>query len=198
MTAPPTRTHDEAHALLGEQLELIGERREQLGEEGAYEVAGWRLQMAMEWEASALAYARCFELNDRSVQALFGRGVCALELSRWDEAADLFRRALELDDALEADEGAERLDWFDEDPAYRLGNALHAKGDLDAACEAYAESARRNASGVEALRELVRCEIVRGRGPEALDAVNRMERRAVRLTLRAEVQVLRAEAEALL
>jgi tetratricopeptide (TPR) repeat protein len=104
----------------------------------------------------------------------------------------VFRRAIALDETVQ------RLDWFDEDPEYRLGNSLHAQGRFDDAVAAYERSAARNVVGVDALREAARIRIVRGEGREALEVLKRLERRAVRLTVRAEVQALRAEAEALL
>jgi tetratricopeptide (TPR) repeat protein len=117
--------------------------------------------------------------------------VCLLELSKFADAATVFRRAIDLDAEVS------RLDWFDEDPEYRLGNALHAQGDFEGAIAAYERSAERNIVGVDALREAARLRIVRGEGDAALDVLRRLERRAVRLTVRAEVQALRAEAEAL-
>ena len=186
------RTELQARALLDAELDRLAPRRERLGEAGVHSVAGWTLEHAMEWEASAIAWRRAIELDPNDVCAVFHLGVCLLEMSRWGEAAETFRRAIALDAEVS------RLDWFDEDPEYRLGNALHAAGDLAAAIAAYERSAIRNIVGVDALREAARCRIVRGEGREALDVLRRLERRAVRLTVRAEVQVLRAEAEALL
>ena len=185
------RTENQARDLLRAELERLAPRREALGEQGVHAVAGWTLEHALEWEASALAWSRAAELDPRDVAAVFHLGVCRLELGQWDEAARTFRRAMELDDEVG------RLDWFDEDPAYRLGNALHAEGDVARAVAAYEESARRNVVGVDALREVARCHLAEGRADAALDALARLERRAVRLSVRAEVQALRAEARAL-
>jgi tetratricopeptide (TPR) repeat protein len=187
-----SRTDAEARTVLDAELARLAPRREKLGDAGAHSVAGWTLEHAMEWEAAALAWRRAFDLDGRDVAALFHLGVCLLELSKFADAATIFRRAIELDAEVA------RLDWFDEDPEYRLGNALHADGKFDDAIAAYERSAARNVVGVDALREAARIRIVRGEGREALDVLKRLERRAVRLTVRAEVQALRAEAEALL
>lgn len=187
-----SRTDDEARTILDAELARLAPRRGDLGEEGVHAVAGWTLVHAMEYEAAAIAWRRALELDPRDVAAQFHLGVCLLELSRWDDAADAFRRAI----ALDAEVG--RLDWFDEDPEYRLGNALHATGDFDGALAAYERSASKNIVGTDALREAARIHILRGEGREALEVCSRLERRAVRLTIRAEVQALRAEAEAAL
>jgi tetratricopeptide (TPR) repeat protein len=186
-----SRTDAEARALLDEELARLAPRRAALGEAGAHAVAGWTLVHAMEWEAASLAWRRAFDLDGKDVAALFHLGVCLLELSKFADAATVFRRAIDLDAEVS------RLDWFDEDPEYRLGNALHAQGDFEGAIAAYERSAERNIVGVDALREAARLRIVRGEGDAALDVLRRLERRAVRLTVRAEVQALRAEAEAL-
>jgi tetratricopeptide (TPR) repeat protein len=187
-----TRTDAEARALLDAELARLAPRREQLGDAGVHAVCGWTLEHAMEWEAAAIAWRRAFDLDERDATALFHLGVCLLEMSKFDDAATVFRRAIALD------EQVQRLDWFDEDPEYRLGNALHAQGNFEEAVAAYERSAARNVVGVDSLREAARIRIVRGQGREALDVLMRLERRAVRLTVRAEVQALRAEAEALL
>ena len=145
----------------------------------------------MEWEASLLAWRRAFELDASDVAALYHCGICLLELSRFDEAAGVFRQAIVLDAQVA------RLDGLDEDPHYRLGAALHAKGDFDGALAAYDRSACVNEVGVDALREAARIRIHRREPREALEVLRRLERRAVRLTVRAQVQALRAEAEAL-
>ena len=124
------RTDVEARAVLDAELDRLAPRRERLGEAGAHSVAGWTLEHAMEWEASAIAWCRAIELESRDVCAVFHLGVCLLEMSRYGEAAETFRRAIALDDEVS------RLDWFDEDPEYRLGNALwpqasHAHDVLD-------------------------------------------------------------------
>ncbi len=171
----------------------------ELGEAGRHAVAGWKLLMALEWEAAELAYTRVVELEPQDVEAMFGRGTCVLEQGRFAEAAEIFRATLALDDGLErTGSDLPRLDWFDNDPAYKLGNALHAMGNLEEAVIAYDESARRNCVGFEQARELVRCLIALGRGQDALDALARMERHNARLAARAEVSALRAEAAALL
>jgi hypothetical protein len=87
---------------------------------------------------------------------------------------------------------------MENDPAYRLGVALHAMGRLAEADAAYESSAGRNGVGTDALRELARCRLARGDARGALDALDRLERRTVRLALRAEVMALRADARALL
>ena len=187
-----SRTDAEARAILDAELARLAPRRDQLGEAGVHSVCGWTLEHAMEWEAAAIAWRRTFDLDEKDAAALFHLGVCLLEMSKFTDAETVFRRAIDLD------EKVERLDWFDEDPEYRLGNALHAQGNLEEAVAAYERSAVRNIVGVDALREAARIRIVRGEGREALDVLRRLERRAVRLTVRAEVQALRAEAEALL
>ena len=187
-----SRTDDEARTILNAELARLAPRRGNLGEEGVHAVAGWNLVHAMEYEAAALAWRRALELDPRDVAAQFHLGVCLLELSRWDSAADAFRRAIALDAEVA------RLDWFDEDPEYRLGYALHAMGAFDVAVLAYERSAARNILGTDSLREAARIHILRGDGKKALDVCSRLERRAVRLTIRAEVQALRAEAEAAL
>ncbi len=191
MTRPVVRTDAEARAILDSELERLAPRREALGEAGAHAVAGWTLEHGLEWEAAALAWTRAAELDPRDSGAVFHLGVCRLELGRLADSASAFRSAMELD------ERAQRLDWFDEDPAYRLGNALHAAGDFDGAIAAYEESARRNALGIDSLREIARLRILRREWPAARDALSRLERRAVRLTVRAEVQALRAEVDSL-
>jgi len=186
------RTDEQARALLAAELERLAPRRDALGDAGMHAVAGFRLEQAMEWEAAVISWRRAAELEPRDAGNVFHVGACLLEMSRFAEAADSFRRAIELDAA------APRLDWFDEDPEYRLGNALHAAGEFDGAVLAYERSAARNELGVDALREAARVHIHRKAGRQALDVLHRLEKRAVRLTIRAEVQALRAEAEALL
>ena len=189
---PFARSESQARAALDAELARLAPRREQLGEAGVHAVAGWTLEHALEWEAAKLAWGRAIELDPSDPASHFHLGVCLLELSDWTAAADVFRRASALDAEVN------RLDWFDEDPEYRLGNALHAAGDFGGAIEAYERSAHRNVVGVDALREAARLRILRREGREALEVLHRLERRAVRLTVRAEVQALRAEAEALL
>jgi tetratricopeptide (TPR) repeat protein len=186
------RTDDETRRAFEAELARLAPRREALGDSGMHAVAGWTLEHAMEWEAAAMAWRRAFELDGEDVSALFHLGVCLLEQGRYAEAAETFRAASALDDRVK------RLDWFDEDPEYRLGTALHAGGDLENAIAAYERSALRNMLGVDSLREVVRCRIQRVETDEALDALARMERRAVRLTVRAEVQAYRAETDALI
>jgi tetratricopeptide (TPR) repeat protein len=189
---PFDRTDAQARALLDAEIERLASRRDALGEAGLHAVAGWRLEQAMEWEAALIAWRRACELEPHDAGPVFHVGACLLETSKFADAADAFRRAIELDVA------TPRLDWFDEDPEYRLGNAHHAAGEFDAAVAAYERSAARNELGVDALREAARVHLHRRAGREALDVLHRLEKRAVRLTIRAEVQALRAEAEALL
>jgi tetratricopeptide (TPR) repeat protein len=186
-----TRTDSEARALLDAELARLAPRREALGEAGVHAVAGWTLEHAMEWEAATLAWRRAIDLDAKDVASVFHLGLCLLEMSRFADAAEVFRTTIELDASVD------RLDWFDEDPEYRLGNALHAGGDFDAAVAAYERSSRRNLLGVDALREAARIHIHRRDRRAALDVLERLEKRAVRLTIRAEVQALRAEAMAL-
>ncbi len=186
------RTDAEARGLLDAELARLEPRRAALGETGLHAVAGWTLEHAMEWEAAVVAWRRASELDPSDAGAVFHVGACLLEMSRFADAADAFRRAILLDAQ------RPRLDWFDEDPAYRLGNAHHAAGEFDLAVEAYERSAARNELGVDALRETVRIHLHRGNGRGALDVLRRLEKRAVRLTVRAEAQAFRAEAEALL
>lgn len=187
-----SRTDEQARALLADELARLAPRREALGETGVHAVAGWTLEHAMEWEAALLAWRRAAELEAADAGPAFHLGMCLLELSRFPEAADAFRRAIALDAA------APRLDWFDEDPEYRLGNAHHAAGEFDDAVAAYERSAERNLLGIDMLREAARIHIHRENANAALDVLRRMEKRSVRLTIRAEVMALRTEAEALL
>jgi tetratricopeptide (TPR) repeat protein len=191
MQTPAARSDEEAPAILAAELDRLAPRRSALGEAGVHAVAGWTLEHAMEWEASALAWRRAHEIDPDDPSAVLHAGVCELELGRWAVAADAFRRAIDVDARVG------RLDWFDEDPAYRLGTALHAAGDLDGAIAAYEQSAHRNALGVDALHELSRAHLARRDGRAALEALRRLESRAVRLTVRAQVQAMRAEARAL-
>jgi tetratricopeptide (TPR) repeat protein len=197
MHGPPRRSDDEAEALVAEQLERLAPRRGALGEAGVHAVAGWTLVHAFEWEAAALAWARASALDPEDPEPPLQEGICLLELGRYEDAAARFRHAMEIDAGRRA-RGEDGVEWMEEDPAYRLGMALHAKGDLRAAIEAYEESARRNRTGVDALREAVRCRIALEEPSEALETLGRLERRAVRLTLRAEVMALRSEATRLL
>ena len=194
---PIHRNDDEARALLPAELARLGPRCETLGELGAHAVAGWGLQHGMEWEASLLAWSRVIEIEPTNIEATHAKGLCLLELAQYSDAADVFRATLALDAAVVA-AGGVGVDWMEDDPAYRLGVALHAMGDLRAALVAYEESARRNELAVDALREICRVRIVLCEPKEALDAVARLERRAVRLTVRAEAMAYRAEAKGLL
>ncbi len=198
MESPPKRSDDEARALLATELARLAPRSEALGEAGLHAVAGTTLQSGLEWEAALLAWGRARELEPRNVEALFCEGVCLLELGSLDEAADRFRAAAKLDDELEDQPAAERLDWYEQDPWFKLGNALHAKGALDGAIDAYEKSAVSNATAVEALHELTRCHLALKDPRAALHALDRLDRRAVRLSVRAEVNALRADAKAML
>lgn len=194
---PARRTDDEAAAILAEELARLAERRGALGDAGAHAVAGWGLQHAMEWEAALLAWSHVVAADPRDVEAAYARGLCLLELSRWADAAETFRAVATLDTELTA-AGEQGLDWMEDDPAYRLGIALHAMGELREALGAYEESARRNGITVDALREICRVRLVLCEPREALDAVARLEKRAVRLSVRAEAMAFRAEAKAML
>lgn len=193
MTEPPRRTAAEAQAILDAEFARIGAHREALGETGAAAVAGWTLMHSYEWEAAAIAWSRAAELDPDDPEPINEWGVCLLELGRWDEAADLFRRTIALDARLVA-AGRDGVEWMENDPAYRLGVALHAKGDLHGAIASYEESARRNLTGVDALREAARCRLALGDPAAALEVLARLERRTVRLTLRAEIMALRSDA----
>src|SRR6185436_20686980 len=105
---PITRTDAQAQAILDAELTHLAPRREALGEAGFFAVAGWTLEHAMEWEAAAIAWRRALELDPRDSVACFHLGASLLEMSRFPDAADAFRRAIVLD--------AEnpRIDWFDE------------------------------------------------------------------------------------
>jgi tetratricopeptide (TPR) repeat protein len=198
MSGAPTRTPDEAARLLVEAVEDLADRREALGEGGAYAVAAWSLTHAWEFEASELAWARVIALEPRSLEAVFQRGMALIELSRFEEAASAFRHAIDLDAELRSDPNAEVLDWIEDDPNYRLGNCHHAEGDLERAIDAYEESARRNTVAVDALREIARCRLAREEPVEALDALTRLDRRVVKPAVRAEAQALRADAQRML
>lgn len=193
MAGPARRTDDEAREILESELARLAVRRPSLGESGVHAVAGWTLSHGFEWEAAALAWARAAALDPDDPEPVIHEGVCFLETGRWDDAAARFRAAIELHDRRAAS-GADGIEWVEDDPAYRLGVALHAKGDLRAAIAAYEESARRNPAGVDALREAARCRLALEETDEALETLVRLERRAVRLTLRAEIMALRADA----
>ena len=195
--AAPTRTDTEAREILAREVERLAARREDLGEAGVHAVAGWTLLQSLEFEASAAAWRRVLHLDPEDVEAAYSEALCLLELSRFDEAAERFRGVLVLEERVVAS-GGEALDRMESDPAYRLGVALHAVGRLAEADAAYESSAARNGVGTDALRELARCRLARGDGRGALDAIERLERRTVRLALRAEVMALRADAQALL
>ena len=198
MSGAPTRTPDEAAALFDEAVEDLAARRSALGEAGTFAVVAWTLLHAWEFEAAELAWARVLELEPKSLEGAYQRGMCLLELSRFDEAADAFRHTIELDAQLRSDPNAEVLDWIEDDPNYRLGNCHHAKGDLDDAIAAYEESAQRNTVAVDALREIVRCHLARNEPTPALAALERLDRRVVRPATRAQVLALRADAERML
>ncbi len=198
MSGAPTRTPDEAAALLDEAVQGLATRREALGESGTFAVAAWTLTHAWEFEASELGWARVIALEPTSLEAVYQRGLCLIELSRFGEAAGAFRSAIELDAALRDDPNAEVLDWIEDDPNYRLGTCHHASGDLEQAIDAYEESARRNTVAVDALREIARCRLARRQPTEALEALARLARRVVKPAVRAEVLALSADAERML
>lgn len=193
----PVRTDEEARSILAAELRRLEPRRSALSEADAHAVAGWTLQNAMEWEAARMAWTRAATLRPDDVEARFCAAVCLLELSRFGDAAAEFRDVLDAD-ARAAAEGREALDWMEHDPAYRLGTALHAAGRIEEAIAAYDESAERNSVGTDALREMARCRLALRDASGALAALARLERRAVRLSVRAEVMALRADAEAML
>lgn len=198
MSGAPTRSPEEARALLDELLAELAPRRDALGVGGVHAVAAWRLMHAFEYEAAALAWAQACADDPRSLEACFQRGICLLELGRFAEALPVFRTAIELDAALRDDPDAEMVDWIEDDPAYRLGNCLHALGDLEAAVAAYEESALRNTVAGDALREIARCRLAQERPAEALEALGRLERRVATYARRAEVLALRSDAERML
>ena len=197
MHEPPRRDEAEASAILRTELERIERLHSALGEAGAHVVAGWALVHAFEWEAGALAWARARELEPDDPEPHYQEGICLLELGRWDDAAARFHSCMEAD-ARRVAAGGDGVEWMEDDPAYRLGVVRHAQGDLRGALEWYEESARRNGVGTDALREAARCRLALGEVPEALDALSRLERRAVRLTLRAEIMTLRSDAARIL
>ncbi len=198
MSGPAPRDQESAHARLHEELARLADRPHAagggLGASAAHAVAAWTLAHAFEYEAAELAWARVVELEPRSLEAVYQRGMCLLELGRYADAERCFRAALALDAALRSDPDAELLDWIEDDPALRLGNCRHALGDLDGAIEAYELSARRNTVAPDALREIARCRLARGDGAGALAALTRMQQRATRPAQRAEIEALRAEA----
>ncbi|MCG3135447.1 MAG: hypothetical protein HMLKMBBP_03103 [Planctomycetes bacterium] len=196
MQEAPRRTDDEARRIFEAELSRLSARRAELGEGGVFAVAGYALVHAMEWEAALLAWrgARSFEPDD--CELAYSEAMCLLELSRWSDAAAAFRAVIDLDRRI-AESGGDGVDWIDADPAYRLGTALHAAGDLDGALAAYEESARRNTIMPESLREIVRVRLARKEGSLALEAVARLEARAFRPSVRAEAAAFREEALAL-
>jgi tetratricopeptide (TPR) repeat protein len=198
MSGAPTRSPEEARALLDEQLDELASRGEALGDDGRYAVAAWRLMHAFEFEAAELAWAATLAGDPRSLEAVFQRGLCLLELGRFDDAAQAFRDAIALDAELRDDPNAEQVDWIEDDPSYRLGNCLHAAGDLESAIAAYEESARRNTVAGDALREIVRVRLAQGRPRDALDALDRLAGRRASVAQQAEMQALRADAERML
>jgi len=198
MSGAPTRTPEEAATLLDEAVAALAERSAALGESGTFAVAAWSLIHAWEFEASELAWARVTLLEPHSLEAVYQRGLCLIELSRFDEAAGQFRAAIELDAQLRGDPNSEVLDWIEDDPNYRLGNCYHAAGDLARAIDAYEESARRNTVAVDALREIARCRLAREEPAEALAALTRFDQRVVKPAVRAEGQALRADAQRML
>lgn len=195
MSGAPRRTPDEAEVILANELARLAPRRDALGEAGVHAVAAWTLMHAFEFEASALGWTGVLAHTPRDVEAVFRHAHCLLELGRYDEAADGFRAASALDSELCDDPDGEGLDWLEDDPAYRLGNCLHATGDLGLAVAAYEESVRRNTFGVEALREIARCHLAAENPDAAVDAAARMEARAGRIAVRADALALRAAAE---
>lgn len=192
-SGPTARTAAEARALLYAELDRLAPRREALGEAGVLSVAGWTLTHGMEWEAAALAWERAAALEPDDPELPHQHGICLLELARWEDAAERFRHVLALHDRLAAS-GKPGIEWMEEDPAYRLGMALHAKGDLRGAIEAYETSAARNTTGTDALREMARAFLALREPKAALDALTRLDRRTVRLSLRAEAMALRSDA----
>ena len=197
MSGAPRRTDTEAREILAAEIERLRLLGGALGETGSFAVAAWTLMHAYEFEAAEMGWAAAMEREPRDVENVFRHAHCLLELGHFERAADGFRAAMELDAELADAPGGEGLDWLEDDPAYRLGNCLHVQGDLAGAVEAYELSAGRNTIGVEALREMTRCHLAAERPDDALDALRRMERRAGRVGLRAEVLALRAEAERL-
>jgi len=195
---PAPRSEDEAREILAAELDGLSERADALGEAGAQAVAAWSLQMAYEFEAAQMAWARTVELEPHNAQARFNEGVCLLEVESLEAAEQAFRHALEIDAAVTEGEPGEGLDWFEEDPHFKLGNVQHLRGDLEAACVHYARSAQRNLTAVEALTELIRCRLALGQAEKALEAIDRLTTRAARLSVRAEAEAYRAEARALL
>jgi tetratricopeptide (TPR) repeat protein len=198
MSGVPTRTPDEAAAILADAVKELASRREALGEGGTFAVAAWSLTHAWEFEAAEIAWARVLEHEPRALEAVYQRGMALIELSRFDDAAAAFRHAIELDAELRGDPNSELLDWIEDDPSYRLGNCHHASGDLERAIVAYEESARRNTVAVDALREIARCRLAREEPREALAALRRLDDRVVKPAVRAEVLALRADAERML
>lgn len=197
MQEPPRRDDAAAREILRAELDRIARLHTALGEAGAHAVAGWALVHALEWEAGAVAWSRVAELEPDDPEPHYQEGICLLELGRWDDAAERFRRSLDAD-ARRVAAGGDGIEWMEDDPAYRLGVAYHAKGDLRAALEWYETSSLRNRVGTDALREAARCRLALGEPREALDALARLERRAVRLTLRAEIMALRSDAQRIL
>lgn len=196
-SGPAARTDAEARAILDAEIDRLAPRREALGEAGVHSVAGWTLTHAMEWEAALLAWARAASLEPDDPELVHQHGICLLELGRWDEAAARFRDVLAIDERLVA-AGLPGIEWMEEDPAYRLGTALHAKGDLRGAIEAYERSTHRNTTGTDALREMTRAHLALREPEAALDALARLDRRTVRLSLRAEAMAMRADAARML
>ena len=145
-TSPPARSSDEAAGILAAEVERL-RSRPGLTDVDRHAVAAWSLMHYYEFEAAAEGWSVVHKARPDDVEAAFRRAHCLLELGRFDDAATAFRETIDLDARLAEQPGTEGLDWLEDDPAYRLGNCLHASGDLPAAVEAYELSTRRNTIG---------------------------------------------------
>ncbi len=154
------------------QRDLLRRERAERGEpalpeEREWAVAAWRLEVAGHHAAAAEAWRRALSARAGMPQALLGLGRALLDGGDPDGAVEAFRAAAAANrDA--ADRGLEPLlPDPDEEPAYGIGLAEHARGRHEAALAAYAECVERHPYFPEPLLEMARCHLALGRPEEA-------------------------------